>query len=271
MILQKINSSLILISSDGTKLYTAYGTNIAVTTITNLSSSQLTNFYTYNINNNIWNHITWIIQASGVYNYFINGNLVYTISSVLYPTLITRTSNYFGKSNMNLQSFNGSIDDFRFYNRILSSSEIYSLYSNNLLTTVNNNYVFSNNATTANIFPKQLILIGQNVLRQYNTLNNANFKKFVSTLTDKISDTSKSKTEYHFALAIVSGGEKEYNAGQSVYLHLGLFDVKNFTWRVITKIEIKKGNSPLAKWEIDSQQAIHSSIQYFQAMNESKK
>jgi hypothetical protein len=102
-------------------------------------------------------------------------------------------------------------------------------------------------------------------------LNNTNFKKFVSTLTDKISDVSKSKTEYHFALAIISGGEKEYNAGQPVYLHLGLFDVKNFTWRVVTKIEIKKSNSPLAKWQLDSQQAIHNSIKYFQEMNESKK
>lgn len=100
-------------------------------------------------------------------------------------------------------------------------------------------------------------------------LNSFELKRFVSLLTDKIPSKVKEKTKYHFALAIMSGGEEEYNAGNPVYLHLGLFDVEHFTWRVITKIEIKKGKSPLSKWHIDSQQAINNSFKYFETMNDS--
>ena len=97
--------------------------------------------------------------------------------------------------------------------------------------------------------------------------SNLELKKFTSMITDKIAATSKGQTKYHFALAIMSGGEKEYSEGTPVYLHLGLFDVEHFTWKVITKIEIKKGKSPLAKWHIDSQQAINNSFNYFDNMN----
>ena len=100
-------------------------------------------------------------------------------------------------------------------------------------------------------------------------LNSAELKQFVSLLADNIPSEAKEKAKYHFALAIMSGGEEQYNAGNPVYLHLGLFDVEHFTWRVITKIEIKKSTSPLAKWHLDSQQAINNSFKYFEEMNKS--
>lgn len=92
--------------------------------------------------------------------------------------------------------------------------------------------------------------------------NNPNFKKFVTEITDKLGN-------YQFALAIVSGGESEYNAGQPVYLHLGLFDTKNLTWRLITKIEAKK--TAVSNWKVDSQLMVANSFDFFKKANNKSK
>ncbi len=87
---------------------------------------------------------------------------------------------------------------------------------------------------------------------------NENIKKFAGEIIGKFG-------EFPFALAIVSGGETEYNAGQPVSLHIGLFDAKNLTWRLITKIEIKKGS--VGNWKMASQAMILKSFDMIKKMN----
>lgn len=91
-------------------------------------------YYTdYAINNNIWHHVcislTYNTSVNSIHNVYIDGSLYYTGTGV-YPTTTTYTSCYIGKSNFVADpSFNGSIDDFRLYNRILSAAEVSSLYN----------------------------------------------------------------------------------------------------------------------------------------------
>lgn len=113
-----------------------------------------------------------------------------------------------------------------------------------------------------------------------NTLGNDFYKKFVKTLDEvsAIEQISQNETikkfadkiinkfgDFPFALAIVSGGEAEYNSGQPVSLHIGLFDAKNLTWRLITKIEVKKG--PVGNWNLASQSMISNSFDMIKKMN----
>jgi len=90
----------------------------------------------YNINNNVWRHICWTLTYStgstSTYNVYIDGSIIYTITSGIYPSsIVTYPLCYIGKSTYSIDpSFNGVIDDFRFYNRILSQSEVSTLYNN---------------------------------------------------------------------------------------------------------------------------------------------
>jgi hypothetical protein len=68
-----------------------------------------------------------------------------TTTTNYYPrTSVTRTNCYIGKSNWEDAYYNGNIDDFRIYNRVLTMNEIMALYSNS-------NYIMtsgSNSITT---------------------------------------------------------------------------------------------------------------------------
>jgi len=99
----------------------------------------------YNINNNIWNHICWTLTYStasdSIYNVYINGILNSNITTAVYPPVTTYSICYIGKSTFSDPLFNGSIDDFRFYNRILSSTEVSTLYNNiNNINNIQNTY-----------------------------------------------------------------------------------------------------------------------------------
>ena len=95
--------------------------------------NQLCNFYPTTLTTNAWNHCAWTISSAGVYTYYINGAVVYTSASgLLYPTAIARTSNFLCKSNnLPYAYWNGGLDDFRVYNRVLSAGEVSSLYTYN--------------------------------------------------------------------------------------------------------------------------------------------
>jgi len=86
----------------------------------------------YAMNNNLWHHVcislTYDTSVNSIHNVYIDGSLYYT-GTGLYPTTTTYTNSYLGKSNWTADpSFNGSVDDFRLYNRILSATEVLSLY-----------------------------------------------------------------------------------------------------------------------------------------------
>ena len=106
-------------------------------------------------------------------------------------------------------------------------------------------------------FYKKFISSLDNVSAIEQILQSESVKKFVSEVTGKFGN-------FQFALAIVSGGEAEYNAGQKIYLHIGLFDTKNLTWRLITKIETQKG--AVGNWKIASQAMIFNSFEEIKKM-----
>lgn len=58
---------------------------------------------------------------------------------------------------------------------------------------------------------------------------------------DFIGQITGAMGRYNFAFALVSGDERSYDARQDVRMHLGLFDVRNLTWKWITKVVDKKG------------------------------
>ena len=95
-----------------------------------------TTFYDtgYAINNNIWHHICWTLTYStgstSNHNVYVDGNVIYQTATGKYPNnAVTYPACYIGKSTYTDPLFNGIIDDFRFYNRILSQSEVLTLYN----------------------------------------------------------------------------------------------------------------------------------------------
>jgi len=96
------------------------------------------NFYNINLNNSIWTHLVWSINPDGSWVIFINGlNVGQQNSTLIYPSTIMRNNNYIGKGSLLTDSnFNGQVDDFRFYNRILSQNEIQNIYNINNLSSI---------------------------------------------------------------------------------------------------------------------------------------
>ena len=77
-----------------------------------------------------WSHVVFSYsRASGSLRYYLNGSLMYT------STGDSGVNNYFvnglviGESNGAARQWLGRIDDFRMYDRVLSDSEIITLYS----------------------------------------------------------------------------------------------------------------------------------------------
>lgn len=87
---------------------------------------------TYADNN--WNHLVWTLSASSAstctWNIYINGSNKYTNSSAGYPSAVSRANNYIGYSNWSADGYTtGYFDDFRYYSREISSSEVTQLYN----------------------------------------------------------------------------------------------------------------------------------------------
>ena len=70
---------------------------------------------------------------------------------------------------------------------------------------------------------------------------------------------------FNLALAIISGGESDFNAGKPVYFNMGYFDTENLTWRWITKTSITK--SQLSNWTVQSTQMLDESFKEVQKAN----
>jgi len=87
----------------------------------------------YNYTDNNWHHFCWTIAYTSLttdtntWKLYIDGVVVYTTAVGNYPNITTRTNNYIGKSNWDDPYATGYVDDFRIYNRVVSSSEVLSL------------------------------------------------------------------------------------------------------------------------------------------------
>ena len=85
------------------------------------------------VNDNTWRHVAWTVGTDGTWTVFFNGVILFKLANMIYPTAIVRTKNYIGKSDSAADPyFNGAIDDFRFYNRLLSPSEVLNIYASSL-------------------------------------------------------------------------------------------------------------------------------------------
>ena len=86
---------------------------------------------------NTWNFFAVTIQYQGsgntgtLYNYYLNGSLVNTISST-WPSGVSYTNNTIGYAS-GLGYFNGYIDDFRVYTRTLTANDVLSLWDYGVL------------------------------------------------------------------------------------------------------------------------------------------
>jgi hypothetical protein len=121
----------------------SYSNNIFVSM--NASNSISANVYTSpttsstvslstNYNNSILYHFVWTMTYSNAqtsnWNLYINATNVSSTTSNYYPNQVARSSDFLGKSNISSDpSFNGYIDDFRIYQRVLTQAEITQLYN----------------------------------------------------------------------------------------------------------------------------------------------
>jgi hypothetical protein len=110
-------------------LMAIYKNNIALDVVKRGIQSNPLNVVS-NVNDGVWRHIVWTLDPLGVWKVYLNGALVWQATGYIYPNAITRTSNFLGKSNWAGDPvFNGVMDEFRMYNRVLVASEVQILYS----------------------------------------------------------------------------------------------------------------------------------------------
>ena len=130
----------------------------------------------YPINNNIWYHYTCSIDPLGTLSVYVNG-ILYSSININYTNFqIGTLMNYFfiGRSTWTADPyFNGYIDEFRFYTRPLTASEVYAIYTYQNNTSYNN-YTLSTSNITYTILPAPLTLlpIGQNKIYDSNIYAN---------------------------------------------------------------------------------------------------
>jgi hypothetical protein len=88
-------------------------------------------------NNSQWYFFVWTLtnnnksdNSYGTWNMYINNNLIYSNTNAAYPLTTARNQNYLGLSNWGGDGYSvGYIDEFRYYTRILSSTEMTQLYN----------------------------------------------------------------------------------------------------------------------------------------------
>ena len=86
--------------------------------------------WTANVNNNVWYHAVWVLNPTGEWTVYVNGEVVIQATGAKYPDPVARTSNYLGQSNYGHDAhFNGAIRDFRMYDRVLSAAEVQLLFT----------------------------------------------------------------------------------------------------------------------------------------------
>jgi hypothetical protein len=91
--------------------------------------SQFDNIFS-SVNDGIWRHVVWTLNSSGTWKIYINGVLQSTKTSTRYPSNVSRSLNYLGKSNWSADpNFKGGIDDFRIYKQELTQANVTTLYN----------------------------------------------------------------------------------------------------------------------------------------------
>jgi len=98
-----------------------------------MKSTQYDNVLGYSINSGNWIHIVWILNTNNSWTLYVNGSIVSNPGSNpgtgYYPTSMTRSRNYIGKSNWADPYFIGNICDFRMFDGILTQDNITNIYN----------------------------------------------------------------------------------------------------------------------------------------------
>jgi hypothetical protein len=86
-----------------------------------------------NYNDSTWYHVVWTMTYSAgntsTWKAYIDASLSFTGTNNRYPQQVARSSCFLGRSNFVADpSYNGYIDDFRVYQRVLTQTEINTLY-----------------------------------------------------------------------------------------------------------------------------------------------
>ena len=112
----------------------AYGASFSPTIMYNFSYSSNLAYSTQTFVNN-WKHMVYTFDyTTSTAKIFINGSLV---NSGAFPAWSTSGGGLFYLGNLfggSASAFNGAMDDLKIYNRVLSDSEVLSLYNNNTLS-----------------------------------------------------------------------------------------------------------------------------------------
>ena len=81
-------------------------------------------------NDNVWYHAAWVLNPTGNWTVYLDGQAIIHATGMTYPNLIARSSNYLGRSNWGVDAYwNGAFRDFRMYNRIMSAAEVNLLFT----------------------------------------------------------------------------------------------------------------------------------------------
>jgi len=120
--------------------------------------------------NNTWNNIIFTINSFGSSKLYLNGNNILTTRGLYYyPNVYSNL--LIGTSNIS-DYYEGFIDDFRFYNRVLENFEINMLFNSPFYSfnNLNLNYILSTTKSTNTIIPKPINIYTENKTYDGNNL-----------------------------------------------------------------------------------------------------
>jgi hypothetical protein len=123
-------------TSNTNRIVMYYAHNKSINLIISSSPSSLTDIFTSMvITPSKWYHLVLTVSKSVTLCY-LNGIVINTYTGNYYPSTATRSNCYIGKSNFpgNNTTNDGQIDDFRIYNRAITDTEAFKLYSFNELS-----------------------------------------------------------------------------------------------------------------------------------------
>lgn len=135
----------------------------------------------------------------------------------------------------------------------------------------------------AGIYGRKNVIPGGPVIEKVNQATGAKYVELLKTIDEAsaaeqagkstvIAEYIKAVTakagNFNLAFTIVEGGPDQYQAGEVVRVHLGLFDTKAMTWKWITKLEDKKGI--FGDWRATSVAMVSNSFETAKKVDRSK-
>ncbi len=120
---------------------------------------------TANFRDGNWHHYTWTISTTGVWNIYIDGEVILSNSARIVIPVFTAGSQfyYLGKSLQQDNYLDGNIDDFRIYNKVLSQAEVTKLYKGECkIITFNNNLITSTTTLSDTYISPEFVILRDN-------------------------------------------------------------------------------------------------------------